>query len=161
VRKFCWISVVPVLTISCVENPFHQLKELEFVENDQRIKKNTLNCSSMRLRRRLWVVLGGYRWRRSRLVSRCHACLPIIFCPFSDSSTDQKYINLIYTLYLVQFKSHIKFFWCFRWIFLNLYTSYTDKIPTNDLFYQSWQWTFKNYEKNLKNRKNMYMFFYL
>jgi hypothetical protein len=101
------------------------------MEKDQRIKESTLNCPSKRLRRRLWVVLGGYRWRRSMLVSQCRARLPIIFYHFGDSSTHQNYINLVYNLYLVQFKSHTRSFWCFRWRFLNLYTSYTDKIPTS------------------------------
>jgi hypothetical protein len=71
------------------------------------IKESTLNFPSKRLRRRLWAVLGGYRWRRSRLVSRCHARLPIVFCPFGDSSTLQKYTNFVYNLYLVQL-SHIQ-----------------------------------------------------
>jgi hypothetical protein len=100
------------------------------MEKDQRTKESSLNCPSKRLRRRLWVVLGGYRWRRSRLVSQCCARLPIVSCPFGDSSMHQRYINLVYNLYLVQFKSHTRSFWCFRCIFLNLYTSYTDKIPT-------------------------------
>jgi hypothetical protein len=100
------------------------------MEKDQRIKESTLNCPSKRLRRRLWAILGGYRWRRSRLVSWCRARLPIVFCPFGDPSMHQRYINLVYNLCLVQFKSHTRSFWCFRWKFLNLYTSYTDKIPT-------------------------------
>jgi hypothetical protein len=100
------------------------------MEKDKRIKENTLNCPSKRLRRRLWAVLRGYRWRRSRLVSWCRVRLPIIFYPSSDSSTHQRYINLVYNLFLVQFKSHTRPFWCFRWNFLNLYTSYTDKILT-------------------------------
>jgi hypothetical protein len=101
----------------------------EFMENDQRIKESILNCPNKMLRRHLWTVLGGYCWRRSRLVSWCRARLPIVFYPSGDSSTHQKYINLIYNLCLVQFKSHTISFWCFRWKVLNLYTSYTDKIP--------------------------------
>jgi hypothetical protein len=104
---------------------------LEFMENDQSIKESTLNCPSKRLRRRLWAVLGGYCWRRSRLVSWCRARLPIVFCPFDDSSTHQRYINLVYNLCLVYFISHTRSFWCFRWKFSNLYISYTDKIPTD------------------------------
>jgi hypothetical protein len=98
------------------------------MEKDQRIKENTLNFPNKRLRRCLWVVLGGYHWRRSRLVSRCRACVPIIFYHFGDSNIYQRYINLVYNLYLVQFKSHKRSFWCFRYFFLNLYTSCTDKI---------------------------------
>jgi hypothetical protein len=77
------------------------------VEKDKRINGSTLNCPSKRLRRHLWVVLGGYCWRRSRLVSRCRARLSIISCPFSDSSMHQRYINLVYILYLVQL-SHMQ-----------------------------------------------------
>jgi hypothetical protein len=100
------------------------------VEKDQRIKECTLNCPSKRLRRRLWAVLGGYRLRRSRLISWCRTRLPIILCPSGDSNTHQRYINLVYNLCLVQFKSHTRSFWYFRWKVLNLYTGYTDKIPT-------------------------------
>jgi hypothetical protein len=77
------------------------------VEKDQRIKENTLNYPSKRLRRHLWAVLDGYRWRRSRLVSRCRARLPIIFCPFGESNTLKRYTNFIYNLYLIQL-SHIQ-----------------------------------------------------
>jgi hypothetical protein len=102
--KFYWISAAPILIFSCVENPFYH----------HRIKESTLNCLSKRLRKRLWAVLGGYRWRRSRLVSWCRARLPIIFCPSGDSSTHQRYINLVYNLCLVQFKSHTRYLRCFR-----------------------------------------------
>jgi hypothetical protein len=100
------------------------------MENDQRIKESTLNCPSKMLRRHLWVILGGYCWRRSQLLSRCRAWLSIIFCPSGDSNTHQTYINIVYNLYLIQFKSYTKSFWCFRWFFFNLYTSYTDKISS-------------------------------
>jgi hypothetical protein len=77
------------------------------VEKDHRIKESTLNYPSKRLRRHLWVVLSGYRWRRSWLISRYHARLPIISYPFGDSSTLQRYTNFVYNLYLVQL-SHIQ-----------------------------------------------------
>jgi hypothetical protein len=41
------------------------LEKLQFVEKDQRIKESTINCPNKWLRRYLWVVLGGYHWRRS------------------------------------------------------------------------------------------------
>jgi hypothetical protein len=87
---FCIVRfyAAPVLTLSCVENSFHHLEELEFMEKDQRINENTLNCPSKRLRRHLWAVLSGYRWRRSR----CRARLPIVSYPSDDSSTHQTYI---------------------------------------------------------------------
>jgi hypothetical protein len=93
------------------------------------IKESTLNCPSKRLRRRLWAVLDGYHWRRSRLVSRYRVRLLNIFCPFSDSSTLQKYTNFIYNLYLVQL-NHIRDSFDILYFFLNLYTSYTNKIST-------------------------------
>jgi hypothetical protein len=77
------------------------------VKKDQRIKESTLSCPNKRLRRHLWVVLGGYRWRRSRLVSHYRAHLPIVFCPSGDSNTLQRYTNFVYNLYLIQL-SHIQ-----------------------------------------------------
>jgi hypothetical protein len=113
----CWETFLPLLRV---------IIRREWSENQGEHSQ----LPYKRLRRCLWAVLGEYRWRRSRLVSRYRTCLPIIFCLSGDSSTHQRYINLVYNLYLVQSKSHTRSFWCFRWKFLNLYTSYTDNIPT-------------------------------
>jgi hypothetical protein len=114
------------------------------MEKDQSIKKSTLNCPSKRLRKRLWAVLGGYRWRRSQLVSWCRARLPIVFCPSGDSNTHQRYIKFVYNLCLVQFKSHTRSFCVlddFFWIY-TLVTSIKSQqwYQSNWLLYVIWSW---------------------